>query len=845
MCVDIDCGFSATDGRSPSPGTPGEGGGEGALIERMKAEGRRMKHPASADSSFILLPSAFECRPLPADRERGQCRRRRGAAAVLAMLFLSIMTVLAVAMFSVSGVNVQTSANLSDVSRAHAAAESGLRWAVFRLSNMTRPKTTVGVITPAVANTMWTQATTGIRDRFASDLGAVRGPTNAVITVTKTSTQVSTSDVPTDGGTGPMFRIVLRQLGTVDGLDTRYLRVTSTGQYRGAVRTVSMNFQIEKRSKYAVVGRVPIQLGRNTIVEGPVAMAVAGKYPPILMLSDFMHFDSNLKTKLQNWNNFLKGSSTVSGQTVKNHIGYDNRVSVNNPTEYPLAYNAGYRDTNGDANIDEYDLFLKQYDANNDKRVSTAEFTNPSTGQLYDDNLFKGIDTINGPLFNEDKNGNGVLDTGEDANGNGAIDVDATRVGYNDGYIDNSDGYAKVRGQLSLAATATAWQADSSMSGKTINDMIQGTIVPTDPGVQPVKFGVPPSDVFDLDPANFEQCAEGFRTKAGPNGGTTKRQSGVIENADLTAADVAYSPPHVKVTAKGSTTLTVGSIIPKTQFDAANVGLPANQKATSTTAPTTQVDQFPFGATPGSHQAKYQRPVYRGISFKNVRIPKGVNALFENCTFDGVTFVDMTHDITKNGTVTYNKDDGMTWSQQMKSGQGSFSKDTVLTTTNSKGFDMGNNVRFNNCYFGGPVAGAYATAYTHFTNSWEFTGETRFDNKVDDTATIVAPQTNIEMGSFTKPTDAPSTLVGVVVAGNIDIRGTSTVDGSIIITGDGAGNTTLAYFGASDNETNPDVMPEGGFGRLNIRYNPYRALPDGINIAVDVTPIVTTYSEGL
>ncbi len=58
-----------------------------------------------------------------------------------------------------------------------------------------------------------------------------------------------------------------------------------------------------------------------------------------------------------------------------------------------------------------------------------------------------------------------------------------------------------------------------------------------------------------------------------------------------------------------------------------------------------------------------------------------------------------------------------------------------------------------------------------------------FNNQVDQTATIICPNTNIEMGSFTDPTQAPSTLVGVVVSGNIDIRGTSTVDGSIIVTG--------------------------------------------------------------
>src|SRR6202042_1676543 len=153
------------------------------------------------------------------------------------------------------------------------------------------------------------------------------------------------------------------------------------------------------------------------------------------------------------------------------------------------------------------------------------------------------------------------------------------------------------------------------------------------------------------------------------------------------------------------------------------------------------------------------------------------------------------------------------------------------------------------CEFDGPIAGNYATDYTHFSNSWEFTGATTFSNQWVDpssgqtTATIVSPQGNIEMGSFTNPGSAISTLLGVVVAGNIDIRGTSSVDGSIIVTGNGAGNTTLGYFGPDDGSSNPGALPTGGYGQLDIRYNPYRALPDGINIAIDVSPVSGSYSE--
>ena len=39
-------------------------------------------------------------------------------------------------------------------------------------------------------------------------------------------------------------------------------------------------------------------------------------------------------------------------------------------------------------------------------------------------------------------------------------------------------------------------------------------------------------------------------------------------------------------------------------------------------------------------------------------------------------------------------------------------------------------------------------------------------------------------------------------------------------------------------------MPEGGWGRLSIVYNPNRPLPDGINLAVDIVPDVDSYWEG-
>ncbi len=669
--------------------------------------------------------------------------RRRGMAAVIAMLFLVLMTTLALAMYCMATMNVRTAANYSDAERARSIAESGLRWMSWRFTKMNRPKTTIGSITAPVAASLWSSIQTSVSNDLATMLNAAERPT------TFDGTTLSSSPIAVDESNG-RFVITVRQhpLNAGDPLDQTYLRVSSTGTYGKSSRTLSMDFKIDKKVKYAIVGKVPIQIGRNTLVDGPIATTINNfsKGPPVYMLSDFRHLTPALQTKIDNFDSFLQA----------HHNGYDNRINVNNATEYAAATTAGYTDYNGDGFIDEYDLFLKEFDSNGDKQISKAEFTNPATGLLYDPDLFTVIDSLGGPMF-----------TG-----------DTTRAGYKDNLIANNDGYTKVRGTISLVVTAAAWQANLAGSGQTIQSNIVGPIEAATSTAQPVQFATDPTTIFDLTPSDFDTSA--YRLKTGPENGATTKSGTVFTNYVLTAAD-----------ANGGT---------------------ANE-------------QTPWGST--SWQATYQRPVFQNMTFNNCRIPKGLNARFSNCTFNGVTFVDLNPTILNSSNQpTTNASDGMAWSQKMKSG--SFSNTTVLTATNSSGFSEGNNLRFDNCLIHGPLASSVPTAYTHFGNSWEFTGSTLFDNQADQTATLLCPNTNIEMGSFTDPAAAPSTLIGVCVTGNIDIRGSSVVDGSIIVTGDGAGNTTQGWFGPSDSNTDAtSAMPEGGYGRLYIRYNPYRVCRTG------------------
>lgn len=704
--------------------------------------------------------------------------RPRGAAAVMAMMFLTILATLSVAMFSLSSLSMAGASNLADADQARAAAESGLRWIIYRMQKMPRPKTDKGIIDQdLVDDTIWP----ALESAIITDLNTNLSATNGRGVASYNSTQIISNPIALDGGTS-RFVVKIDRLprpASPDPLGNDYhLQITVTGTTgsasRGvASRTVSMKLTIQKKINFAVVGKVPIQLGHNTLVEGPVAMTTSGKYPPLLSLSDFTTLKPELTSKINAFHQYIED----------HNLGYSGRIA---PTTSATA--AGYTDANSDGMVDEYDLFLDEFDTNGDMRVSKTEFEK-SSGVSYDANLFAAMDSLGTPLTSNDP----------------------TRPGLNDGYIDNTDLYAKISGSVQIASSEADWSNHLTNGAGSIYDLVGGPVDTGDPLQPPVTFSADVSAMQDLTPSSFN--TKTFRDQTGTSNGASSHTTSTVK------------VNGVNVTWNTYTNYTLSAAM-------ANGG--------------TTNDHTPYGST--SWQATYARPVFKNMTFKNCRIPKGLNALFNNCQFQGVTYVDLQTNITtSSGSTTTDSGSAMDWSKRALPNKPAFNANTALTSTSTYGSAYGNNLRFNDCTLNGPIAaggtdGSSPSAYTHFANSWEFTGATQFDNQETDKATLVASQTNIEMGSFTTGKD-PSTLKGVVVAGNIDIRGTSVVDGSIIVTGDGAGNTTLGYFGASDGDTDPSAMPEGGYGRLNIRYNPYRALPDGINIQVQITPDPTTYRE--
>ncbi len=279
-------------------------------------------------------------------------------------------------------------------------------------------------------------------------------------------------------------------------------------------------------------------------------------------------------------------------------------------------------------------------------------------------------------------------------------------------------------------------------------------------------------------------------------------------------------------------------------------------------------EQVPFGAAyPYEY---YRRPVYENRTFENARIPMGTNALFIDCTFRGVTFVDTTRE---NADPMFNyagmldkKDDdyvekypGLT-AEVYDPAAGGF-----IDVDDTRHF--ANNLRFHNATIEGILVGQTPKEFTHVRNKVQFTGRTKFEPEAEHLtaqeaalfrrSNILMPHWSVELGTFVSPYDSGEQvdMTGSIVAGIIDMRGNINLEGSLITTfqpvedeGPVIGetspnfNVTLGYFAREQGDMEAE-LPTKGLGAIRIRYNPEIPLPDGIKGPVQVMPLMQSYSE--
>jgi len=776
-----------------------------------------------------------------------RCRhiQDRGVTSVLAMIFMALVASLTAVMAIVSEGNVRSAESAVRVSRSLSAAESGLRAAAWRLRReSSRFVVEAGDLEGGFGDRLWrgtwlaadgtvdTQPEDGYVVPAASGTGLMHAVYDAHLwhdthdPVFEGGVELTASlDDPTgvvvsqgvfihDGAGSPWYQLKYEMLADGSGV-----RVTSRGVDDGVQRLVQLDFMLEKRIEYALIGQSRIMIGKNVLVEGPVGAlygTVAGELTPengdpVVLRSDFYDLDSVALDPLLDALHALIETDDADG---------DGRLRPGHAAEgAALAVNPSLQDHDGDQYVDDFDLFLGVFDIDDDDLV----VYDPSMAQTA------GYGVL-ADEFNADDDLATMLDAANpDRNGDGVVDGLDTAMGLNDGVLDARDQYAKIHGHMSFAVDSADWEAARSASWQS---RAEG-VIRAGQAHPPASFNMSEPQLVSLTSAMFLNSTTWYEGKA--------------NLANSFASQVA-----------------------------GNGGW---------TGETTDPEPVPWGSA-GAYDL-FDRQVYRNMIFGDVKIPMGTNALFVDCFFIGVAWIETTEDCTD---VDWNyvgaREFGPGMVPQLR-----FPEMTVDIggTTYSDTTPFSNNLRFDGCTFLGTLAGDRPLEYTHWRNKVQLTGNSRFFIDPDDPDLLAEPDAavlqgiliampkadrdemaktsmmlpgwSVDVGNFDSDTTTKVKLSGTIVTGLIDIRGSADVHGTLMTTfrpvqaqgplyyggTPDAFNTTLGYFGSEDGDLEGvDVNDPGfgGFGQITIRYDEDARLPDGIPWPLMANPESPSWYEG-
>jgi hypothetical protein len=218
---------------------------------------------------------------------------------------------------------------------------------------------------------------------------------------------------------------------------------------------------------------------------------------------------------------------------------------------------------------------------------------------------------------------------------------------------------------------------------------------------------------------------------------------------------------------------------------------------------------MPRDGTPNSTwNLKLTRHVYENQTFTDMRLPDNYNALFRNCTFEGVLYVDC-----YKSTKSYY-----------------------------------NNVRFEDCTFNGTIVTDVPQALKWQQNCLYFTGEAEFNNNSGlQEATILAPHFNVNLGNTNPQQSENNVLTGAIIGGIVDVRGNAQVFGTIISMCDTTpwSSGYVTNIGATLDDGGSETTELGDVGVIDITPDPDQMLPSGITAPIVIVPMQDTYSEGV
>lgn len=781
--------------------------------------------------------------------------RRRGVASVLAMMFLVIFGSLGIAMAIVAQGNLRTADSAIKVSRAMSAAETGLVFASKRLaSEGKRFVVRKGVIdadfSTKLWNGTWNAGTDGeviiepahgynegnSADSLAEAVRNAHAADENTLTV-----DVGDSDLPAINDDGL--------------LETRPIRVIAGDDH------------------------VWFRLTYEPLVDSPAirvtAVGADGDIRRTLQM-DF-RINKRIEYAVITPNRLMIGKNVlVSGPLATRYGTETGELNAGNGDPLVMRSDFYYLSSALDTLLDDFYDAVIQYDVDGDARLRPSNSTEAQGIALNSD--FRDIDgdeyvtdfDLFLETFSTDGDNKVVYDSikaaaaglgnlteefadvdnqlawlidqwDPDRNDDGVVDARDTRLGYDDGVLNGLDRCAKVTGRLAFGVTKAAWE---TANGADYQNLVQGAVSPKLDDA-PVTFGVSAEDMRVVTTDMFADSATWFKTQAN-NGGSL-------------ASQVASGGGSV--TMPGAATW----------------------------------EPVPYGSS--SAYDWYQRKIYSGYTFTNVKIPVGENAVFDNCTFVGVCYIE-----TQQACIDVNWNYAGSMKKTVLAGGGVVYSPKFPGLTSSLGGNpvadtkaFSNSIRFNNCTFLGSVAGDTPNEYTHWRNKVQLTGQTRFyldptDPELlqqEDSATLLSllngisagdkdmlarssvmlPGWSVDVGNFNNeqaadPEDtARVKLRGTIIAGIMDVRGTADVFGTMLMTfrpvaGQGPlfydgqpdmFNTTIGYFGPLDGDGEgalPNEAGFSGFGEITLRYNANAKLPDGIPWPVSVEAEPATYLEG-
>ena len=826
---------------------------------------------------------------------------RRAVTSVLAMMFLVLFGSLAAAMAIASRGNIRAASTHLNVVRSMGAAETGLDVAEARLKEaVSRFVIEKGSVDASLGAKLWLGTYAGddgeivvtppkggyselslpssiaeaVANIHAADINIVDevGVGSPVITSAPVGadpavymmdgwvvTPAVALQAQNGGGPAPVaFQAVYAPLASGNEV-----RIIVTGyefdHIRGdtpITRTVSRDYRFLKRIDSAVVSSCPVMFGPNVMIEGDIGanyedVTVANGHP-LQLRSDFYGIDDTLDVKLDDLN----------AQLALYDVDGDNRLRLGHPVESAGLYVDGdsldakdydgdgnpdgaFQDATADGYVDEFDVFIRHYDADGDGRVTlspeltagtpaeglTPEFVD-ADGNPVNDDLALLIDSAypdrneNGVYGFFDDDNDGLWDPGSELLAD-FDDVTNTYpdhvLGYRDGWIDKKDRYAKVKGRLAFRVDAAQW-ADAQGN---LNEFLQGPIK-ADYGEAPLSFAADAVNLPDITIDTFtgSQTALHNAADGAPFWDQVAAQLGVAvgDLADYEQLPGDPSDPQYF------------RLDPDNDLD----GIPDNSD-------TAYFEKMPFNSPAPSDW--YYRPVIKNMHFKDVVVPMGLNALFVDCTFAGVTRIETWQDNGHINWTLYGKmslDDslGKPVADPERYVYGDDPDEIhfpimldpgdvpVLMATTAldkadipddlvgitQGYDQlpdpliidgkrvidtklwSNNIRFHDCLFVGSIVSDTPSGFTHVRNKMQFTGATRFVTEHPDEpnnenlnpdpidleeiakSSLMLPNYSVDIGTFNSPPEQDVRLKGAVIAGVLDVRGNAAIDGALLLT---------------------------------------------------------------